>query len=127
MSHKIRNNRDTCFYCERKFTFKDYGERNAILKTVDHIVPESKGGKDAKINTVACCHHCNVLKGSYAMDEFIEKVNGLIQRGETYKNIPKECLPKIIDKAMELKKYVESKADKLYSNPGLSFTINISI
>lgn len=123
MSHKIRNNRDTCFYCERKFTYKDYGEGNAVLKTVDHIIPESKGGVDKYINTVACCHHCNFLKGGFTMDEFIQKVNSLIDRGETYKNIPKESLNTIIRKAKELRQYVEDKGVKLYKESGQVSTI----
>lgn len=114
MSHKNRNKRDTCFYCERKFTFKDYGEGNAVIKTVDHIIPESKGGADKYINTVACCHHCNFLKGGSTMDEFIQRVNSLIKRGETYKNIPKESLNTIIRKTAELKQYIEDKGVKLY-------------
>lgn len=114
MSQKSYNKRDNCFYCERKFTLKNYGEGNAVIKTVDHIIPESKGGVDYRINTVVSCKHCNNLKHSLSIDEYIERVKGLIQRGETFGNIPKESLNTIIRKAQELKQYVEDKGAKLY-------------
>lgn len=31
--------------------------------TIDHIVPQSKGGVDATINVVCCCKSCNQSKG----------------------------------------------------------------
>jgi hypothetical protein len=41
-----------CAYCE--------SEENI---TLDHIIPQCKGGLDVKINVVACCHSCNQSKG----------------------------------------------------------------
>lgn len=32
--------------------------------TIDHIVPRSRGGKNAWTNTAACCDPCNQLKGN---------------------------------------------------------------
>jgi 5-methylcytosine-specific restriction endonuclease McrA len=31
--------------------------------TLDHIIPQCKGGLDIKTNVVACCHSCNQSKG----------------------------------------------------------------
>ena len=31
--------------------------------TLDHILPQCKGGLDIKTNVVACCHSCNQSKG----------------------------------------------------------------
>jgi 5-methylcytosine-specific restriction endonuclease McrA len=31
--------------------------------TIDHIVPQSKGGMDNTKNVVCCCHSCNQSKG----------------------------------------------------------------
>ena len=31
--------------------------------TLDHILPQCKGGLDVKTNIVACCHSCNQSKG----------------------------------------------------------------
>jgi 5-methylcytosine-specific restriction endonuclease McrA len=41
-----------CAYCE--------SEENI---TLDHILPQCKGGLDIKTNVVACCHSCNQSKG----------------------------------------------------------------
>ena len=31
--------------------------------TLDHVIPQCKGGLDIKTNVVACCHSCNQSKG----------------------------------------------------------------
>jgi hypothetical protein len=41
-----------CAYCE--------SEENI---TLDHILPQCKGGLDIKTNVVVCCHSCNQSKG----------------------------------------------------------------
>jgi hypothetical protein len=40
-----------CAYCQ--------SEENI---TLDHIIPQCKGGLDIKTNVVACCHSCNQSK-----------------------------------------------------------------
>ena len=40
-----------CAYCGR-----------AKPSTLDHVVPQSKGGKTVKNNLVGCCGECNLLK-----------------------------------------------------------------
>lgn len=127
MSQKSYNKRDNCFYCERKFTLKDYGEGNAVIKTVDHIIPESKGGLDSKINTVVCCKLCNNIKSDLTLLQFVKIVEDKIQTGGTWGNLPKESLSTVIRKAKELRQYVEDKGDKLYRKNGVSLSINISI
>jgi len=37
--------------------------------TIDHIVPECRGGQDSWENTVTCCKPCNLLKGSMTLSE----------------------------------------------------------
>lgn len=117
MSQKSYNQRDNCFFCERKFTLNHlaYGEGNAVVKSYDHIIPRSKGGNDTKINTVVCCKHCNNLKDDLTIPEFIERVCDLIKSDRTFGNIPKTSLGTVVNKAQELKKYVESKGDRLYA------------
>lgn len=41
-----------CAYCESKENL-----------TIDHIIPQSKGGMDFAKNVVCCCHSCNQSKG----------------------------------------------------------------
>ncbi len=48
----LKRDAHTCGYC---------GERAA---TVDHILPQSRGGRNTWTNTVAACHHCNARKAN---------------------------------------------------------------
>jgi hypothetical protein len=38
--------------------------------TLDHILPQCKGGLDIKTNVVACCHSCNQSKGHTAWGDW---------------------------------------------------------
>jgi CRISPR/Cas system Type II protein with McrA/HNH and RuvC-like nuclease domain len=38
--------------------------------TIDHIVPQSKGGGDTTKNVVCCCHSCNQSKGHTPWEEW---------------------------------------------------------
>lgn len=38
--------------------------------TLDHIIPQCKGGLDIKTNVVACCHTCNQSKGHTPWEEW---------------------------------------------------------
>jgi CRISPR/Cas system Type II protein with McrA/HNH and RuvC-like nuclease domain len=57
-----------CAYCESEEKL-----------TIDHIVPQSKGGKDMTKNVVCCCHSCNQSKGHehwklwYVQQEFYDE------------------------------------------------------
>lgn len=54
----IRRDKGRCGYCGA-----DCG------KTVDHIVPTSRGGKNTWANTIACCDPCNQRKGNSTLVE----------------------------------------------------------
>ena len=41
-----------CAYCKSKDDI-----------TLDHVIPQCKGGLDIKTNVIACCHSCNQSKG----------------------------------------------------------------
>lgn len=38
--------------------------------TIDHIIPQSKGGLDTTKNVVCCCHSCNQSKGHTPWEEW---------------------------------------------------------
>lgn len=38
--------------------------------TIDHIIPQSKGGIDFTENVVCCCHSCNQSKGNNSWKEW---------------------------------------------------------
>lgn len=49
-----------CVYC-------GFGSRNKM--TVDHIIPQSKGGQDTWNNLVASCRPCNSFKADKSLEE----------------------------------------------------------
>ena len=50
-----------CFYCG-----KELNEEN---RTVDHLMPESRGGRWSEKNLVAACRPCNRWKSHLTLDE----------------------------------------------------------
>ena len=40
--------------------------------TIDHIIPQAKGGMDFTKNVVCCCHSCNQNKGHTHWEEWYE-------------------------------------------------------
>jgi len=42
--------------------------------TIDHVVPQCKGGPTNSTNCVAACRSCNQQKGSKQVDEFMDTV-----------------------------------------------------
>ena len=47
----LRRDAQRCGYC------------GSSASTIDHVIPKSRGGKDAWENLVACCLRCNNAKG----------------------------------------------------------------
>ncbi|AEC53151.1 HNH endonuclease [Synechococcus phage S-CRM01] len=54
----------TCGYC---------GAKEGL--TLDHIIPQSKGGQDTWENLVTCCLKCNLKKGDKMLSETNMKLN----------------------------------------------------
>lgn len=52
-----------CFYCRRLFA---YGEL-----TLDHLIPQVRGGSDRTDNLLLACAPCNTRKGSKDVLSFI--------------------------------------------------------
>lgn len=51
-----------CFYCGFPL--------NNSNKTLDHIIPKSKGGHGLRRNKVISCKQCNTLKSDHTLEEF---------------------------------------------------------
>src|SRR5688572_3365198 len=51
----FRRDRHTCAYCGNQFPHKELSR--------DHIMPQSRGGRDAWMNCVTACLDCNQEKG----------------------------------------------------------------
>ncbi len=50
-----------CQYCYEKFPLQKL--------TFDHVIPQCKGGRTSWENVVACCHPCNLKKGSKSPEQ----------------------------------------------------------
>lgn len=62
---------DSCYYCNS--TIDEYS------RTVDHLIPESRGGIRANKNKVYSCKDCNTLKGDMTPEEFERALAAMIR------------------------------------------------
>jgi hypothetical protein len=54
-----------CVYC---------GFNNVKLLTLDHVIPQSKGGKNSWNNLVTACRKCNSEKADLTLEEYGKKI-----------------------------------------------------
>jgi len=54
-----------CVYC---------GDNNRKTLTLDHVVPQSKGGKDTWDNLVTACRKCNSEKSNLTLEEYGKEI-----------------------------------------------------
>lgn len=54
--------------------------KKSISASIDHVIPVSKGGVNARSNLVLCCMKCNLVKGNICMEENIEVTAEIEQR-----------------------------------------------
>lgn len=68
INRKIIFERDKycCHYCGQKVT-----EHNS---TLDHKIPQSKGGDNSKENLATCCFECNSIKSGKTLEEVAPKL-----------------------------------------------------
>lgn len=57
----FRRDNHQCVYCES-------GDKSKL--TLDHVVPQSRGGKDTWNNLVTCCYDCNQAKADLSVEEW---------------------------------------------------------
>jgi len=55
---------------------------NALIMTIDSVVPHAHGGKHTSANLVACCHPCKTLKGKHIFESFDEAKKYVVARRE---------------------------------------------
>ena len=81
-----------CFYCETEFGYsKGPLDSVPVKKTLDHIIPKSRGGQNIIKNYVAACGSCNMDKANCTPEEFLQ----LLKSGQT-KRIHLNKIPLII-------------------------------
>jgi hypothetical protein len=59
-----------CAYCSRSMRRKERADKPWLTATVDHILPVSRGGTNARWNVTAACKGCNTAKADMTADEF---------------------------------------------------------
>lgn len=52
-----------CHYCRDELKLRS--------RTLDHVVPKSKGGSSGPDNLVSCCQRCNKAKGNMDYSQFL--------------------------------------------------------
>ena len=72
LTYLFRKQKGVCACCGCQMArAKNRGARNEPhYATVEHVVPQSKGGKDFLSNLLATCHACNSKRGVIDFEEF---------------------------------------------------------
>ncbi len=73
-----------CRYCglDGKASFE-----NALVMSVDFIVPRAHKGKKEPGNLIACCRPCNMIKGKRVYRNFEEAQKYVLERREELRSI----------------------------------------
>jgi 5-methylcytosine-specific restriction endonuclease McrA len=68
-----------CRYCglDGKSSFE-----NALVMSVDFVVPRARSGKKDPANLVACCRPCNMIKGKRIYKDFEDAKKYVLARRE---------------------------------------------
>lgn len=74
----LSEGKNKCIYC------------GGIAHTVDHIVPVSQGGTNARYNLAACCGTCNADKGDMSYTEYCEYLKYKYARPEESQSNPSD-------------------------------------
>ena len=67
-----------CCYCSRQFI-------TPLYKTVEHIIPTSKGGTDKLENLLNACNECNSWRGNDNYEDWYAKVKLMLFNNKTLK------------------------------------------
>lgn len=81
-----------CYYCLRPFS-------SILKRTIDHVVPTSKGGTNCISNKVNSCQDCNAWKSDLSILEFLTLVENRLHKNKTpkFKNYTRLNLQNIIN------------------------------
>lgn len=74
--------KEKCVYCEREFGYCPPNGGDALRKTVEHIYPIKRGGRNDRANLADSCHKCNSFKGHKTLSEFKAIILSWIEYGK---------------------------------------------
>jgi len=109
VSH-LGSGKDYCCYCGTHITLSKH-------RTVEHLVPLSKGGTNRNYNKRPCCYGCNRDRGNKSYDDWLERLEK--EEKDLRKKLPhsynahKFRLIRI-ENIKYWKFYVETAGEKLY-------------
>ena len=100
--HKIKDiDLKTCYYCGASI--------DEYSRTVDHLIPESRGGIRAKANIVPSCGDCNRLKANQTPEEFKLTVQSIMYFEKLNYDKRRGYLSRVVK---NVTKIISSKDDK---------------
>jgi 5-methylcytosine-specific restriction endonuclease McrA len=75
----LKRDQFRCRYCglDGKSSFE-----NALVMSVDFVVPRARSGKKDPANLVACCRPCNMIKGKRVYKDFEDAKKYVLARRE---------------------------------------------
>jgi hypothetical protein len=65
--------KDHCCYCGREFN-------HHVIPTIDHLIPQSKGGAKTSANKRRCCRACNTQKKALMPHDFLHDFLAYLQQ-----------------------------------------------
>lgn len=71
----------TCAYCKQPYHYP------GRQRTIDHLIPRSRGGSKRLDNLVGCCHACNVAKGCRTPKEWLAELTAAIREIQAVQDI----------------------------------------
>jgi len=70
----VERDGEACRYCRVPTIVDPEPSQRFLERTLDHIVPLSKGGKDELSNVCVCCRSCNARKGARPVQAYSVRV-----------------------------------------------------
>ncbi len=75
-----------CAYCQKETSER---KNSPLFRTIDHVIPRSKGGPDTLDNLAVACTTCNGKKADYSLEVFRK-----IQTGEIHELMMPKLKPR---------------------------------
>jgi 5-methylcytosine-specific restriction endonuclease McrA len=69
----LKKQRNQCHYCGQMVSRK-YDTSHPLRATLDHRIPRSRGGVNARHNLVIACYACNAAKANKTDVEFVHEL-----------------------------------------------------
>lgn len=66
----VERDGEACHYCRVPTTVAPEPGKRFLERTLDHVIPQSSGGKDELANVVVACRSCNARKGARPVHEY---------------------------------------------------------